>query len=284
MSPGFHFPIIGIKLTPIIREQIREPIMAHLSSVHTTMAEQGVHPTDDSIPSEQALTNALPAILTHAQQKARLHDGTIDHVTTMSLYDLKNMAHAHGGPAPTEEDRRVSIKPDGGIILLIIRGEKHPLLIIEDKCQGTNDTRLAEGKKKQALGNAIERAFKNINAAKMMCIGSPCFPYAIFASGCDFHHTETIAQRLEAGNMGYPNHYLDMSHNGCILNWEALIPQIDVKKHVYSNGLQADIASVFVKAHKWDDGKHGSSRWTTEEYQHICCHIIDQAMEAIVNT
>ena len=258
--------------------------MAHLSSVHQTMAEQGQHPTDDSIPSEQTLTEAIPAILTHAIEKASLHGGTIEHVTIISLYELKSSAEKYGGPPPKEEDKRVSIRPDGGIFLLSLHGEKYVLLIIEDKCQGTNDTRHGEGKKKQALGNAIERAFKNVNAAKMMCIHSPCFPYAIFASGCDFHHTETIAQRLEAGNMGYPNHYLDMSHNGCILNWEALIPDINVKKRVYSNGVQSDIASIFVKAHKWDEGKHNSSRWTAEEYKEICCHIIDQTIGEIVST
>ena len=258
--------------------------MAHLSSVHSTMAEQGQHPTDDSIPSEQALMKAVPEILKYTREKARLHGSTIEHVNSMSLYDLKQWGEKYGGPPGKEEDKRVSIKPDGGIIFMSFKGEKFPLIIIEDKCQGTNDSRHAEGKKKQALGNAIERAFKNVNAAKMMCIHSPCFPYAIFASGCDFHHTETIAQRLEAGNMGFENHYLDMSHNGCIRNWEALIPQINVKKHIYSNGMRADIASIFVKAHKWDEGEHNCSRWTTEEYQHICCHIIDQTMEAIVNT
>lgn len=265
--------------------------MAHLSSVHHTMAEQGQHPTDDSIPSEQTLTEAIPHILAHAREKARLHGealghvGTIEHLTIMSLYELKNSAQKYGGPPPNEEDKRVSMRPDGGIFLLTWKGERYPVLIIEDKCQGTNDTRHAEGKKKQALGNAIERAFKNVNAAKMMCIHSPCFPYAIFASGCDFHHTETIAQRLEAGNMGYPNHYLDMSHKlPNTLDCDSLIPDINVKKRVYSNGLQTDIASIFVKAHKWDEGKHSSSRWTAEEYQRICCHIIDQTMASIVST
>ena len=44
--------------------------MAHLSSVHHTMAEQGQHPTDDSIPSEQTLTEAIPAHLGTRQRES----------------------------------------------------------------------------------------------------------------------------------------------------------------------------------------------------------------------
>ena len=53
------------------------------------------------------------------------------------------------------------------------------------------------------LLNAIERAAKNIRGSEMICMSQNTFPYVIFASGCDFHNTETIASRLEMMNMAF---------------------------------------------------------------------------------
>ena len=41
------------------------------------------------------------------------------------------------------------------------------------------------------------------------------------------------------------------------------------------------IASVFVKAHKWDQMNHGSSRWRKKEIIAFSCKVIDQTMESI---
>lgn len=56
-----------------------------------------------------------------------------------------------------------SMRPDGGILSIVDKEKNfHPILIAEKKNQGTNDSRLAEGKPRQAKGNAIERLGKNV--------------------------------------------------------------------------------------------------------------------------
>lgn len=86
-----------------------------------------------------------------------------------------------------------SIVTDANIIYLIIQNgekrEKKPLFIGEMKKQGTNDRRLAEGKEKQAKGNAAgDRACKNFQIAAdfCFCCDKEFFPYTIFFHGCDY--------------------------------------------------------------------------------------------------
>ena len=92
------------------------------------------------------------------------------------------------------------ISPDGGFVYVKIKGIWVPVLITEAKKQGTNDKREAEGKCKQAMGNAIERAHKNYNELKeyMSTFNQKYFPYLIFAYGCDFKDGSTIRDRLAA--------------------------------------------------------------------------------------
>ena len=59
---------------------------------------------------------------------------------------------------------------------------------------------------KQGTGNAIERFAKNLNACSMLVNDYDIFPYILFAAGCDFHHTETIRNRLVQGNFFKPNY------------------------------------------------------------------------------
>ena len=41
------------------------------------------------------------------------------------------------------------------------------------------------------------------------------------------------------------------------------------------------IASVFVKAHKWNQMEHGSSRWKKNEIVTLCKKAIDQVLETL---
>lgn len=92
-----------------------------------------------------------------------------------------------------------NIKPDGGIIYIEDdMGCLYPILIAEAKKQGTNDERKKEGKKKQAQGNAIERAYKNFYELKLFCKNITYFPYVVFVSGCDFAQGSSIIDRLDA--------------------------------------------------------------------------------------
>lgn len=82
-----------------------------------------------------------------------------------------------------------TIKPDGGIIFLKRHDDPDYLRIIlisEVKRQGTNKQRMAEGKPKQARGNAIERLGKNLAGVRAALNHEPITPFVYFGSGCDF--------------------------------------------------------------------------------------------------
>lgn len=81
--------------------------------------------------------------------------------------------------------------------------DRKPLFIGEIKKQGTNDKRIAEGKKKQAIGNAApDRVAKNfvIAASYSYLCDMEFFPYNVFLHGCDFNFeniTKTTKSKLE---------------------------------------------------------------------------------------
>jgi hypothetical protein len=254
-----------------------------LSQRLTKLYDGGRHLNDDSIGSESTLTDAIQSIIEYANTKFGVYGYKVIKETRISLYECQEYFHRVGGPVPDPVNKSVYMKPDGGILMLIKDDIRIPLLITEDKVQGSNDTRLAENKERQSTGNAIERGIKNIRGAEMLFANSSAFPYALFASGCDMHSSETISKRIEMGNMGFPNHYLGISPNTtdsqvqqCID--EDILPKINISKYQgrYS------IASVFVKAHKWDEMPHGTSLWKKHEIVKICNKIIDQAHEHLL--
>ena len=100
-----------------------------------------------------------------------------------------------------------SIVPDGGVLFLVRKGssEKLPLLFAEVKYQGTNDKRVAEGKLRQATGNAIERLGKNLTGIRAMMNHDKVTPFVCFGSGCDFAATEkTVLSKVSMLNQFYP--------------------------------------------------------------------------------
>ena len=106
------------------------------------------------------------------------------------------------------------IRPDGGILYM----NEHPVLVTEAKKQGTNNLRQQEGKKKQAKGNAIERAHKNYNELKNLFDNYSYFPYLIFAYGCDFEKGCSIIDRCAA--MTYYDSYNTLHIHDEIINKE----------------------------------------------------------------
>ena len=172
------------------------------------------------------------------------------------------------------------MRPDGGIIFANFNGIDYPIFIGEDKVQGTNDLRLSEGKPRQSTGNAIERAAKNIRGCEMLCAHMNAFPYVIFASGCDFHKSETIAKRIEMMNMGRPNHYMNISPTTTDIEKQASLEKMVESTHV-EKLMGHGIASVYVKAHKWNKMKHGSSRWTKNELLSISKCVITKTLKLI---
>lgn len=247
---------------------------------HKALHDEGKHLCIDSSESESTLKQAMKSVLEYAKAKVEEAGGTIVYKTSISLFECQEIFHKAGGPKPNEANGNVFMRPDGGIIFASFDGILYPILIGEDKVQGTNDSRKAEGKPKQALGNAIERAAKNIRGCEMLCANMTVFPYVIFASGCDFHHSETISKRLEMMNFGKPNHYFevrpDKSQEEADAELQREMENIEIEK-VLGHGL----ASVFIKSHKWDAMSHGSSRWKTKEITNICKVIISKALKSI---
>ena len=100
-------------------------------------------------------------------------------------------------PKWTPESKQPYIQPDGGILYLIHNGVEYPILVGEAKQQGTNDKREEEGKKKQSMGNAIERACKNFLELRCYYKHFDYFPYHIFIAGCDFKTGSSICDRTD---------------------------------------------------------------------------------------
>ena len=92
---------------------------------------------------------------------------------------------------------KTTIKPDGGLVWVLIDGKKRYILVSEQKKQGTNDKRLVEGKSKQSKGNAVERLGKNIIAVEVLFGDEDITPVVVFLQGCDFFDGEsTIPDRV----------------------------------------------------------------------------------------
>lgn len=258
-----------------------------LRARHIAMHNEGRTLIDDSSISESNLNGAMVQIIQHAQEQVgyRFPNANVTHLKKITLYDLQCEFFKSGcGGVPDDHNKTVFIRPDGGIITVSIDGTNYPLLIAEDKVQGTNDLRMSEHKNKQATGNAIERGAKNIRTCEMLCAHLTYFPYLLFASGCDFHSSETISKRIEMMNMGTPNHYIELSPN--TINEEVdlavdkIVHTIDIRKKW---GNKYCIATALVKAHKWDEMPHRASLWKKEEYVRICNKAIDKAIDEIIH-
>ena len=91
------------------------------------------------------------------------------------------------------------IRPDGGILTLEPKVEQphiFPILIAEVKNQGTNDLREAEGLRRQAKGNAIERLGKNVIGLRTALLRESIFPFVCFGYGIDFEEGSSILDRV----------------------------------------------------------------------------------------
>lgn len=269
-----------VKPTPLVKEE--KQIMSQsigLSKRLIQMNEEGRHLTDDSCTSEKILSSAMCAIILYATECFEKLGYKVVPEKTITLFECQTFFEKVGGPKPNPENKKVCMRPDGGILFAVSEKERIPILIVEDKVQGTNDNLFEDNKKRQATGNAIERGAKNIRGAEMLFSKLNIFPYVMFASGCDFHNTETIAKRIEMMNMGIPNHYIDITptttKNEIQEKIDAIIPAISIGKICGKS-----IASVFVKAHKWDEMKHGSSLWKKDEQVQILKKVIDKVLES----
>jgi len=285
-----------------------------LSDRHLAMRRQGRTLVDDSNVSEGNLKTAIADIIAHAKMCTQSHGGEVQYFSKISIDDL--VAHAANpfyeiGSATTADDSssssgsstsssnssssgssssgnsRTCIRPDAGIVLWMVAGRQFPLYIGEDKVQGTNDKLFTSGKARQSTGNAIERYFKNVRAEEMLCAHVPYFPSIVFASGCDFHNSETIASRLCAGNYGTPNHYVELTKDKPYMTLDerqAMIADIRIQKVAIGPYVPfAAIPSVCIKAHKWNDLPHNASLWRPDEYLALSKRVIELSVQAVTH-
>ena len=91
----------------------------------------------------------------------------------------------------------VKIRPDGGLIeVKDDNGNWRVVLVSEAKHQGKDIENISAGKlvgKKNnkdlmAAGNAIERAYKNINEIANFMLAEHHFPYILFLQGSSYVH------------------------------------------------------------------------------------------------
>lgn len=101
---------------------------------------------------------------------------------------------SHINPIYSPSNSKSSIRPDGGVLFM----DGIPILSTEAKKQGTNSDRKKDGKGKQAMGNAIERAHKNYNELKNLQYPYLFTSYLLFGYGCDFAPGSSIVDRLSA--------------------------------------------------------------------------------------
>ena len=235
---------------------------------------------DDSKNSEKILSLAMEEVILYSQELFKNISGTVNTKNKMTLYECQEYFHNAGGPEPNPINKNFCMRPDGGILMLSLNGKDIPILIVEDKVQGTNDNLFAKNCKREDVGDDIEYAAKNIRGAEMLFAKLPIFPYVLFASGCDFHESETISKTIDMMNMGHKNNYIGITKSSTDENINVLIE--DIKKSIKIKKVCGyGIASVFIKAHKWDEMIHGSSMWKKEEIVNICKKIIYNVYENI---
>jgi len=128
------------------------------------------------------------------------------------------------------------ISPDAGFLYCYIYGHRYCILSAEAKKQGTNKDRIKEGLPMQSLGNAVERASKNLLEIKNILRFERCFPYVIFFSGCDFKEGSSIRDRITAMNFMRPFNKIEVER---------------VIMRSYDGLREEQVPSVFVREKQW---------------------------------
>src|SRR6056300_26581 len=177
-----------------------------------------------------------------------------------------------------ETNKNCSISPDGGLFYMTLESRTYCFLIVEDKCQGTNDTRFVRKLPKQASGNAIERVFKNLNASWHLFKDLPVSPYIVFVAGCDFHSSESIIHRIgPLSNFGKDPIVWEMDGEN-VFDVSEMTSKIDIKKNV-----NREFAIFCVKTHKYDKFPYESSMWKDNERLEVMKHVAGESLKEIIH-
>lgn len=148
------------------------------------------------------LTDEFGVVLQHEQQWK-----LADVVSGLRTHFPEVEFHYHFGTS--------AMRPDGGVLSVVDRdGTARPVLITEVKNQGTNDLRNAEGKTKQAKGNAIERLGKNVIGFRTAMLSEAIMPFLCFGYGCDFAPDSSILDRVSTIAMFGPLNQINVVNQG----------------------------------------------------------------------
>lgn len=168
----------------------------------------GILLNDKSGKMEERLRAALEELVTQLQTA---HQINIEVEKRLYLPELVAQLNAMYQQAYGVEFKKATTKtnifltPDGGFLYIRdAAGNKRCILVIEAKRQGTNNDRLAEGKKKQAQGNAIERLRKNMQGIDCFFSGEAITPFVCFGEGWDFQDESSILDRVSTMNSFFP--------------------------------------------------------------------------------
>lgn len=164
---------------------------------------------EDALYHEVGLQNVIPKLISLLETE--YPNVKFFHKKKITQRELIDKVNPKVPYIPVSEKSFVS--PDGGVLFVKYKRKEYPILISEAKKQGTNFFKkdgtlkenltlkqrlLAMSSLTQAKGNAVERAYKNIEEFKLYCEDLNYFPYVLFACGCDFASDSTILDRCSA--------------------------------------------------------------------------------------
>lgn len=160
---------------------------------------------------DKKVAEAMGKVVAYLNKRFKIGDlgYYLEYVKSIKLSELIGIIKGYDRRTEfaTLTKREAFIKPDGGILVLRKKGDdgyKRIALAVEMKHQGTNDKRLAEGKGKQAQGNAIERLGKNLIGIRATLQYEKVTPFVCFGWGIDFADGSSIRDRVVTMNEFYP--------------------------------------------------------------------------------
>ncbi|HEY5044938.1 MAG TPA: EcoRI family type II restriction endonuclease [Solirubrobacteraceae bacterium] len=163
---------------------------------------------------ETALGKALKKVV--ASLQIEFADVQLHHKQSWRLVEIVDQLKRDFPDVPFAEPPEPRwLEPDGGILSIVDRRDKHHVILISEvKNQGTNDKRKAEGKKRQAQGNAIERLGKNVIGFRTAMLTEAIMPFVCFGYGCDFATNSSILDRVVTMAMFGPLNEIELHNRG----------------------------------------------------------------------
>lgn len=180
--------------------------MSNSNTLRETQAGQSNIFNEEARKQEKSLSEIIPNVI--LKLKELFPESNFILQKTIRKTEIASIMESITGREYVLDNKRTSIKPDGGVVYIVVDGEKHIVLVSEAKKQGTNDLREEEGLDKQAMGNAVERCYKNIGEISGLQLDEDIMPYIVFGSGCDFANGSPILERMRGTGKAFNKVYL----------------------------------------------------------------------------